>query len=57
MKSINPYDETLCYCFGVTRRDIADDLRRHGTSTLLQKITRAKLAGECRCLESHPEKR
>ncbi len=50
-------DETLCYCFGLTRQDVVDDLRQNGTSTLLQKITRAKLAGECRCMDTHPLKR
>jgi len=56
MKPINQ-QEILCYCFGLTRGDIADDLARHGTSTLLTKITHAKLSGECRCMETHPEKR
>ena len=50
-------DEILCYCFGFTRRDIVDDLRRHGSSTLLKKITHAKLSGLCQCVDTHPEKR
>ena len=56
MESTND-DEILCYCFGFTRRDVADDLRQNGTSTLLKKITRAKGLGECRCMETHPEQR
>lgn len=47
----------LCYCFKLTRKEIVDDLRHHGTSTLLMKITHAKLSGECRCHETHPERR
>ncbi|WP_300670383.1 hypothetical protein [Desulfoluna sp.] len=50
-------DETLCYCFGFTRKEIVDDLKQHGTSTLLTNITHAKRAGECRCMETHPERR
>ena len=50
-------DAILCYCFGFTRKDIVDDLRLHGTSTLLTKITQAKLSGLCRCVDTHPEKR
>lgn len=59
MNSINhdDHNEILCYCFGFTRKDIMDDLRQHGTSTLLTKITNAKLSGKCRCVDTHPEKR
>jgi len=56
MESINQ-QELLCYCFGLTRKDIVEDLASHGTSTLLTKIIHAKLSGECRCVETHPEKR
>ena len=55
MNSIN-HNDILCYCFGFTRKDIADDLRQHGTSTLLKKITQAKISGKCRCADTHPEK-
>jgi len=58
MNSINHnHNDILCHCFGLTRKDIADDLMQHGTSTLLKKITQAKISGKCRCADTHPEKR
>jgi hypothetical protein len=50
--------EKICYCYDLTDADIIADLRLHeGLSTILDKISKAKQAGECRCAEAHPEAR
>ncbi|MCG8470759.1 MAG: hypothetical protein MI742_02765 [Desulfobacterales bacterium] len=56
MNSNSP-DTIVCHCFGYTRQNIMEEARRDGTSAILKRITRSKLAGECRCHETHPEKR
>ena len=51
-------DGIICYCFGFTQADIVADLKLHdGRSTIVEKITQAKQADECRCAELHPERR
>ena len=51
-------DGKICYCFGFTKADIVADLKLHdGRSAIVEKISQAKLAGECRCAELHPEGR
>jgi len=50
--------ELICYCFEYSEEDIIDDFRKNnGTSKILEKITRAKKTGRCRCETKHPEKR
>lgn len=44
-------DDTIpvCYCFGFTRRDIADGIRDIGRSTVAERITAEVQAGNCAC--------
>lgn len=50
-------DELLCYCFSHSRRDIEEDIRKNGYSTLLERIVQASRAGGCRCRETNPKGR
>ena len=34
-------DETICYCFGYTRKDIEEDFELHGVSKILEGIRKA----------------
>ena len=53
----NP-EEIICYCFGYTRDDIIEDvLRNHGRSTIIERITGEKKAGNCRCKDKNPKGR
>ncbi|MFC1947254.1 hypothetical protein ACFLXY_04955 [Chloroflexota bacterium] len=47
----------LCYCFKYTEEDIIEDLKNHGRSTILNKITEHKSNNTCNCEEKHPEHR
>ncbi len=47
----------ICYCFGYTETDIREDVRRHGRSTILERIGAEKKAGTCRCAEKNPKGR
>ncbi len=50
-------DDLICYCFGYTATDIEEDIRRHGLSTILEKILSEKKAGTCQCAVKHPQGR
>lgn len=47
-------DELICYCFTYTVRDIEEDVRSHGCSTILARILAEKKAGACRCASANP---
>lgn len=47
----------VCYCFGHTERQIVDDMRAHGRSTIRESITEQVQAGCCRCVVSNPSGR
>ena len=50
--------EKICYCFNLTASDIVSDVQLNsGHSTIVDRILKAKQAGECRCVETHPEAR
>ncbi|QJA06526.1 BFD-like (2Fe-2S) protein [Thermosulfurimonas marina] len=49
--------ELICYCFGYTYEDLKEDFRRHGRSTILEKILAAKKAGACECAHKNPKGR
>lgn len=49
--------ETICYCFGFTDDDIREDARRHGRSTIMERIVDEKKQGTCRCAEWNPKGR
>jgi len=47
----------VCYCFGYTDADIADDVAMHGgRSTIIERIAEAKKKGACRCETKNPRK-
>ncbi len=45
----------VCYCFGYTERDIVNDFRRHGHSTILERILAEKREGGCNCAAVNPK--
>lgn len=44
----------VCYCFGFTRQDIGDEIRRTGKSTVAKRITAEVEAGRCACEVKNP---
>ncbi len=49
-----PEGETICFCFGYTREQIARDFRENGRSRILEEILAAKRLGACRCAAANP---
>jgi hypothetical protein len=47
----------VCYCFGFTRKDIADEIERTGRSTVVGKIKAEVKAGNCACEVKNPSGR
>ena len=48
-------DDLVCYCFGYTKKDIEQDYRKSGRSTILERITAEKKAGRCDCAQKNPK--
>ena len=44
----------LCYCFGFTRRDVSDEIRSTGKSTVAMRIAAEVEAGRCACEMKNP---
>jgi Zinc binding domain len=44
----------VCYCFGFTRKDIADEIAQTGRSTVADRITAEVTAGRCACEVKNP---
>ncbi len=44
----------VCYCFGFNRRDIWDEIRSTGKSTVAKRITAEVAAGRCACEVKNP---
>lgn len=44
----------LCYCFGVTRNDIREEIARTGNSTATSRIRSEVKAGHCGCEVKNP---
>lgn len=47
-------EETICFCFGYTRGEIAADFLKDGRSRILEEILAAKRLGACRCAAANP---
>ncbi len=47
----------VCYCFGVTRQDIVDEIRAAGRSAVAERITAEVKAGNCACEVKNPSGR
>lgn len=45
---------SVCYCFGVTRQDIAEEVQRTGISTIAERIKAEVKAGNCACEVKNP---
>jgi hypothetical protein len=54
--SVKEKDDSIpvCYCFGFTRKDIADEIRQTGNSTIGDRITAEVKAGNCACEVKNP---
>ncbi|MGQ9671139.1 MAG: hypothetical protein ACUVWY_13420 [Desulfosoma sp.] len=50
-------DDLICYCFGYTVSDIEHDIKKHGYSTIMEKILSEKKQGGCQCAEKNPKGR
>ncbi|MDA2912876.1 (2Fe-2S)-binding protein [Acidobacteriia bacterium AH_259_A11_L15] len=44
----------VCYCFGVTRRDLQDEIRQTGKSSVAERIKAEVKAGSCACEVKNP---
>jgi hypothetical protein len=44
----------VCYCFGFTRQDIANEIRGNGQPTIPDKIREEVKAGRCACEVKNP---
>lgn len=47
----------VCYCFGYSERDIAEDVQTHGRSTIYETIKDNVRAGLCACEVTNPSGR
>ncbi|MCL6564849.1 MAG: (2Fe-2S)-binding protein [Acidobacteriia bacterium] len=50
-------DVPVCYCFGIARREIADELARTGRSSAAERIRSEVKAGRCACEVKNPSGR
>jgi hypothetical protein len=44
----------VCYCFGFTRQDIWDEIRKTGRSTVTERVREEVEAGRCACEVKNP---
>jgi len=44
----------LCYCFGITQKDVRKEIQETGTSTAVQRIKTEVQAGNCTCETKNP---
>jgi hypothetical protein len=50
--------DTICYCFGYTKKDIENDyLGNVGRSTIFERIVKERQAGGCNCADTNPKGR
>lgn len=50
--------DTVCYCFGYTKKDIENDyLGNDDHSTILERIVKEKQTGGCNCAHTNPKGR
>lgn len=47
----------LCYCFGITRKTLEEEIRQTGTSTVAERIKAEVQAGRCACEVKNPSGR
>ncbi len=44
----------VCYCFGITRKDVGDEIQQTGKSTVPERIKAEVQAGNCACEVKNP---
>ncbi len=44
----------VCYCFGITRRDIQEEVQKTGKSTAAERVRAEVKAGNCACEVKNP---
>ena len=47
----------VCYCFGITKQQVADEIERTGQSTAVQLVSRYVKDGKCACELRNPQGR
>ena len=47
----------ICYCFQYTAKDIEQDIKLHGKSTIMEKIIAEKKDDGCQCETKNPKGR
>ena len=50
-------EEKICYCFNYTADDLEKDVREHGRSTIMERITAESKQGNCDCKNNNPKGR
>jgi CopZ-like zinc binding protein len=50
-------EATVCYCFGISRRDIREEVEAAGRSSVAEKIKAEIQAGRCACEVKNPSGR
>ena len=48
-------NDLVCYCFGYAKKDIEQDYRKSGRSTILERIAAEKKTGRCDCARKNPK--
>ncbi len=49
--------QMICYCFGYTAEEIADEVKETGRSRIMEKIMGEKKSGGCDCAARNPKGR
>jgi hypothetical protein len=49
--------DLICYCFGYSKIDIENDIKKNGHSIIMEKIMEAKKLGTCDCASKNPKGR
>jgi len=44
----------FCYCFGITRKDVCDEIEQTGKSTVVNRVKAEVKAGNCACEVKNP---
>ena len=48
-------DDLVCHCFKYTKRDIENDYRENGRSSICERIAAEKKADACNCAALNPK--
>ncbi len=56
-KETTTMEKKICYCFNYTADDLVKDVREHGRSTIMERITAESKQGNCDCKNNNPKGR